>query len=250
MLTHPTVFISYSWDDEAHKHWVRQLATQLRTDGVDVHLDHWHAVPGDQLPEFMEREIRDNDYVLIICTPKYKDRSDKRIAGVGYEGDIMTGEVFTKQNHRKFIPVLARGPWTEASPSWLVGRRYIDLSDAARYTAGYSELKKTILGIRDQPPPLGRLPQEYTPPSRSQPAERVRSKSQSVNLELFDRLDGTTFPRESQFNWVPKHGAYILALIRKAQEFVQDKLVTINGFLRTLIIKRSCKIEPSRAINC
>jgi hypothetical protein len=187
MLTHPTVFISYSWDDEAHKHWVRQVATQLRTDGVDVHLDHWHAVPGDQLPEFMEREIRDNDYVLIICTPKYKDKSDKRIGGVGYEGDIMTGEVFTKQNHRKFIPVLARGPWTEASPSWLVGRRYIDLSDAARYSAGYNELKKTILGIRDQPPPLGRLPQEYTPPSRSQPAERVRSKSQGVNLELFDR---------------------------------------------------------------
>jgi hypothetical protein len=33
------------------------------------------------------------------------------------------------------------------------------------------------------------------------------------------------------------------------QEFVQHKLVTINGFLRTMIINRSCKIEPSRAID-
>jgi hypothetical protein len=43
MPTHPTVFISYSWDDEAHKGWVRQLATQLRHDGVDTRLDHWGA---------------------------------------------------------------------------------------------------------------------------------------------------------------------------------------------------------------
>jgi SEFIR domain len=35
MPTHPTAFISYSWDDEAHKEWVRHLATQLRADGVE-----------------------------------------------------------------------------------------------------------------------------------------------------------------------------------------------------------------------
>ena len=46
----------------------------------------------------MEREIRDNDYDLTICTTQYKEKSDKRIGGVGYEGDIMTGEVFTKRN--------------------------------------------------------------------------------------------------------------------------------------------------------
>jgi hypothetical protein len=107
MPTHPTAFISYSWDDEAHKDWVRELATRLRHDGVDVHLDHWHAVPGDHLPHFMDREIRENDFVIIVCTPKYKAKSDERTGGVGYEGDIMTAEVLTKQNHRKFIPVLA-----------------------------------------------------------------------------------------------------------------------------------------------
>lgn len=58
MATHPTAFISYSWDDEKHKEWVRGLGTQLRSDGVEARLDHWHTVPGDQLPEFMEREIR------------------------------------------------------------------------------------------------------------------------------------------------------------------------------------------------
>jgi TIR domain len=42
----PKTFISYSWDDDAHKEWVKQLATRLRADGVDVTLDRWHAAPG------------------------------------------------------------------------------------------------------------------------------------------------------------------------------------------------------------
>jgi hypothetical protein len=129
MPTHPTAFISYSWDDETHRACVRDLATRLRADGVDVRLDYWHTVPGDQLPEFMEREIRKNDFVIVVCTPKYKTKSEARTGGVGYEGGIMTAEVFAKQNHRKFIPVLARGGWAEAAPSWLSGSRYVDLSD-------------------------------------------------------------------------------------------------------------------------
>jgi hypothetical protein len=43
----------------------------------------------------MEKSVRENDYVLIICTPTYKSKSDNRVGGVGYEGDIMTGK-FTK----------------------------------------------------------------------------------------------------------------------------------------------------------
>ena len=86
----PSAFISYSWDSDEHKKWVRELAIQLRAQGIDVILDQWHTAPGDQLPAFMERAIRENDFVLIVCTPKYKDKSDSRSGGVGYEGDIMT----------------------------------------------------------------------------------------------------------------------------------------------------------------
>ena len=55
------------WNDDTHKARVRDLATQLRGNGVDVRLEHWHTVLGDQLPEFMESEIRDNDHVIIAC---------------------------------------------------------------------------------------------------------------------------------------------------------------------------------------
>ena len=77
----PSAFISYSWDNEGHKKWVKVLATKLRGEGIDIKLDQWETIPGDQLPHFMEKSIRENDYILIICTPKYKNKSDKEIRG-------------------------------------------------------------------------------------------------------------------------------------------------------------------------
>ncbi len=78
----PKVFVSYSWDDDGHRDWVRGFASRLRSDGVDAELDRWKLSPGDQLPEFMERAVRENDAVLIVCTPRYKARADGRVGGV------------------------------------------------------------------------------------------------------------------------------------------------------------------------
>src|ERR1035438_6417900 len=127
MAKNPTVFISYSWDNETHKDWVRQLSTRLRSDGVDTILDRDRAELGDRLPKFMEL-IAECDYVLFICTPNYKQKSDERTGGVGYEGNIITGELLTKGNERKFIPILATGNWKDALPTWAAGKLGADLS--------------------------------------------------------------------------------------------------------------------------
>ena len=125
-MTSPTAFITYSLDGEDHKAWVKDLATRLRKAGVDVTVDIWAVAPGGQLPEFMERGITDSDFVLVICTPGYKDRSDGRRGGVGYEGHIITSEIFARGNHEKFIPILRRGTWndgesTDAAAAWIEG---------------------------------------------------------------------------------------------------------------------------------
>ena len=58
------VFISYSWDDDDHKNG-GDFAARLRGEGIDVILDRWHAVPGDQLPKFMEQAVRESDFVFV-----------------------------------------------------------------------------------------------------------------------------------------------------------------------------------------
>lgn len=150
----PTAFVSYSWDSDEHRNWVLALATQLRGDGVETVLDQWHLVPGDQLPAFMEKAVRESDYVLIICTPRYKDRSERRLGGVGYEGDIITGQVLTTRNERKFIPILRTGDWKEAAPTWLAGKYYVDLRDDPFDERHYGDLLTSLLGTRAQAPPV------------------------------------------------------------------------------------------------
>lgn len=137
---------------------MHDLAVRLRSDGVDVRLEQWHAIPGDQLPRFMETAIRENDFVLVICTSKYKERSDARKGGVGYEGDIITAEIRHERSNRKFIPILRQGQWVDASPSWLLGSFYIDLRGDPYQVLAYDQLLRTIHGVLEKAPPIGASP--------------------------------------------------------------------------------------------
>jgi hypothetical protein len=155
----PKVFISYSWDSSEHKKWIKELATRLRKDGVETIIDQWYALPGDQLPVFMENSLKDNDFVLIICTEIYKDRADKRKGGVGYEGDIITGQLFTGiVQHRKFIPALRGASWEKSAPTWAIGKYYIDLRDGPLFEENYQRILKTFHGFKNEIPHVGRQP--------------------------------------------------------------------------------------------
>jgi hypothetical protein len=162
-MSTPRAFMSYSWDDESHKDWVKSLSARLRGEGVDVTLDRWALEPGDRLPRFMETSVRENDFVVIVCTPNYKRRSDNRLGGVGYEGDIMTGEVFAGKDSRKFIPILRSGDWIDALPSWLAGKYGLDFRGDPYSEVQYHDLLTTVHGTREKAPPLGARPTTVTP---------------------------------------------------------------------------------------
>ena len=194
-----TAFVSYSWDSDEHKAWVRALAGRIRADGVDAKLDQWETAPGDQLPEFMERGVRELDFVVIICTPKYRERSDARTGGVGFEGHIMTGEVMTGKNDRKFIPVWRAGTWEEAAPSWLAGKYHIDLTGDPYDEEQYADLIRTLRGERPKAPPIGpRASREGAKAvdvdGLDEPSQAVRSLAAGVQLTYFqERLGDPTF---------------------------------------------------------
>lgn len=200
----PKAFVSYAWETEEHRRWVLDLAIRLRGDGVDVTLDQWEVHPGDQLPAFMERAVRDNDYVLIICTPHYKDKSERRLGGVGYEGDVMTAEAMTQNNSRKFIPIFCTGgSWQAAALGWLAGKYYIDLTGSPYAEDRYQDLLTTLHGTRPAAPAIGRRPpitgrSELAPgpsPSSERPAPRVFDPVRIIGVVVDEitqpRLDGT-----------------------------------------------------------
>lgn len=156
----PNVFISYSWDDDAHKEWVKSLADILLDNGVNAILDDYDTEPGDRLPHFMEEAVSKADKVLVICTETYKRKADKREGGVGYEEHIISSELM-KGNERKIIPILRNGKGNTSIPICLAGKKYIDLSKANKLN--YSDVEDLILhGIYEQKskPIVGNRPKE------------------------------------------------------------------------------------------
>ena len=146
------VFISYTGgdkdgnDDKEHKDWVKALAARLRIDGIETTLDQWELNLGDELPKFMEEGIRDHDRVLVICTPEYKRKADKRLGGAGYETSQITGEILNDFKRGKFVPVLRKGRREDATPSYLFGKYGVDLRDGnpKQYEMEYHKLFNVV----------------------------------------------------------------------------------------------------------
>ena len=104
----PTAFVSYSWDNEEHKQWVLDFATRLRHEGIDAKLDRWDVSLGDPLPQFMETAVRTNKFVLIVLTPNYAEKSDRRKSTYSAHYVVLRDESATASRAGKTRKVLER----------------------------------------------------------------------------------------------------------------------------------------------
>lgn len=137
----PKIFISYSWDNQTHKDWVRNLADRLFAKGVDVVLDQYEVQSGDNVTHFMERAVTDTDKVLLILTENYKLKADGRGGGVGYEYSMINAEWYKNQTgNNKFIPILRGKNVDKCKPVFVSTVIYIDMSDDVLFEEKFNEL--------------------------------------------------------------------------------------------------------------
>jgi hypothetical protein len=156
--SNPKAFISYSWDSEQHRRWVIALATRLREKGVNVVLDHWHLKLGADKTMFMEKAVQESDHVLLICTPKYREKAEGRLGGVGWEASIVTAQLADDLAQTKFIPVLREGSFKSTLPIWLKNRVGVDLSAEPYSEDQFELLLRDLHEASVAPPPLGPAP--------------------------------------------------------------------------------------------
>src|SRR4051794_40477260 len=102
----PKVFISYSHDTLEHKKWILELATRLRTNGIDAILDPWELTAGSDIPHYMEQNLATADYIVMVCTPNYVEKANKGTGGVGYEKMIITSTLMKSISETKIIPIV------------------------------------------------------------------------------------------------------------------------------------------------
>ena len=159
----PKLFISYSWTSPDHEAWVLRLATELRDSGIDVILDKWDLKEGQDSHAFMEQMVADPEIkkVLLVCDKEYVTKANNRSGGVGTETQIITPEIYRKQDQSKFVAVVterdeAGNPYI---PTFYGPRIFIDLSDLGTYSENFDKLLRWVF---DKPlhrkPPIGRKP--------------------------------------------------------------------------------------------
>lgn len=157
---HPIVFISYSWDDESHRAWVKKFADELVANGIYVFYDGY-APDGTNLVQFMIDGIKRADKVLIVGTPIYKEKLERNNGGAKFEDQIINAAIYHDAGTTKFIPLLRRGVGFDDSFSELIEiRKGYDFRLDENFKVEFTRLVKTLWGE-----PESKMPQLGAKPS-------------------------------------------------------------------------------------
>lgn len=152
-------FFSYSWDDDNHMAWVVKLANDLAKYRIHVLLDQY--LPGGYpLTHFMNKGLDIADRVVVIGTPKYKEKFVKSTTGgVAYEESIIHADLMRDIATTKIIPVIHSGTFDSSLPPLISRRIGFDFNDDTKYTSLVLELVREIYDVPKHPrPTLGPVP--------------------------------------------------------------------------------------------
>lgn len=116
----PRIFVSYLKEDIEFSEQIQRLIYKLRTQGLSV-VTFDDIKLGARFSTYT-KQIQECNFVLCICTPKYKERADKGECGKG----IVTDSVINQNDKSKFFPVLIIGDEETSFPIWARDKKYID----------------------------------------------------------------------------------------------------------------------------
>lgn len=140
------VFISYSHDSPEHAHSVLDLANRLREEGIDAWIDRYVPAPPQGWPRWMEQQIAEADFVLLVCTKTYLRRVMQQELphqglGVLWESNLIYQHLYDAgTDNSKFIPVLPIAGSVQHIPSPIRGvQRYTPFTDV-----GYTDLYRRL----------------------------------------------------------------------------------------------------------
>lgn len=184
----PRVFISYSWDDEAHKAKVKTLTNYLRGHGIDVELDKYQQ--GDKLwDDWMQNCINTCDYIFVICSEKYKESfkgSTSKSTGV-YKEAIKIKNLLNKSHDEATLKIKALffGDINEDHiPEELIRCDWVNCIDQHQL----NDLYQKITLQKEKAPELGNLVKELPSESPFSPSPVQATQGQvepvmAVNLQ-------------------------------------------------------------------
>ncbi len=222
---HPTVFISYSHDSTEHMDRVLALSDRLRDEGIDCILDQYETSPSQGWTRWMDRNIRDADFVLMVCTETYYRRvmlDEKPGTGLGvkWEGKLINQHIYQADSlNTKFIPVLFDFGKVEHIPTPLQDATYYPVDTKQGYEGLYRRLT-------NQPPvkkpKLGK-------PRKLQP--RQRHPDFPIKINTVKLLNDISELEKELFH-------------KACSNYLKNHIQTIEGFLNSKMGNKDYYVEP------
>jgi hypothetical protein len=154
------VFISYSHDSKEHSNRVLALSNRLRDDGLDCMIDQYVEAPPEGWPIWMKNQIKESDFVIIVCTETYYRRAEGKEKpgkglGVKWESVLTIQDIYENDSeNRRFIPVLFKPGDAQHRPEPLKPTNYYCIDTQDGYEKLYRRLTDQHLEV---PPPLGKI---------------------------------------------------------------------------------------------
>lgn len=192
----------------------------------------------------MEKMVTDPEVkkVILICDQHYAEKADKRKGGVGTETQIITPEIYSRQDQNKFVAIIAKRDESGQPylPVFYKSRIYIDLSDTENYALNFDQLLRWIY---DKPlyvkPDIGKKPvfleetdniQLSTTSRFNRVIDAIKNYRANIQPLLRDYL--STFAKElEQFRINKKEGAFDDQVIRNIEQFIPYRNEIINLFV-------------------
>jgi hypothetical protein len=207
------IFISYSHESDQHLKDVLNLARQLRSDGIDATVDVYIEAPPEGWPRWVERQIREADFVLCVCSELYKKGFEGRNdghkgLGVNQEGFVILQDLYEAANcSSKYIPV---------SFSYIGPVLPIALRSFSHYElpGDYDKLFRRLTNQRlVVPPPLGEL--RLVPPADDYNPLPQKSEGFTESSRITAHISPSQYPIEQL---APAQGFYLSRIINPQEE--------------------------------
>jgi hypothetical protein len=246
-----TVFVSYSHDSSSHSDRVLALTHALIERGLHVELDQFVTSPEHGWPSWCEERLRPENatFVLMICTPTYRDRVLNNVSfdegrGVYWEGALIHQYIYDEKGNKRFIPVLLGDAPDDSVPLPLrpftrYRTKACDLSDA-----GFENLYRRLTGqpavIKPEPgqrvglPPRKLLTKESAAVATSL---RGRAAAPPTDISRIDRYaPKELIGREAEMTLIEE--AWAKAVAGEAQRPRVLTFVALGGEGKTALVAK------------
>jgi len=181
------VFISYSHDSANHVKRVLDLSNKLRSEGIDCVLDQYESTPPEGWPRWMDKKIRDAEFVLMICTKVYYKRvmgeeEPGEGLGIRWEGNLIYQYIYNAGSlNLKFIPIIVVPEDRTYIPAPLQGATFYCINT----DTAYNDLYLRLLNRPKVEKPL--LGKKRALPSKEVKTDVAMFLSSPIDIELWNR---------------------------------------------------------------